>query len=619
MSEDRSKSAGRLEPLRRLTSKKVLKHASSGKTVLWGARSPLLRMLAAPVWVFILLWVAIQPSAYGQSSSYARLVGSVKDETGAVLPGVEVTATAQATNTPRTSIGNDRGDYVVDKLIPGLYDITAELPGFRTAAFLDFRLEVTQVARLDITLEIGEITLKPVVVTGRAPIIDTDNAEVGSVVEEQKILDLPLRGRDLVKLAYLTAGATQERPQEIDPNRTGGFGGGYPSFNGLYSHSNQITLDGSNNQGYTTQSPAVQATPETVQEFKVITHNYSAEYGRVAGAVISMLSKSGTNEYHGHAWYYFRDTRFDAANFFTNKLGGEKLPVNYKIFGGSLGGPVVKDRTFFHAHYERFIDDFERPDFVTVPSLAMRNGDFSGEGASGPIPQLYDPFSVVDGQRTPFAGNQIPRSRWSPVYQKLMELMPPPEPNVPGVSAQNYSFPNTRNSRINKYSIRGDHHFSGGDTLFGRFSWQNTPQTRHRNCCLGVPGAELHGIMRSFEDPGRGWQSAVGWVNSMGSNLVTELNVSTWKEGWVLARRLDEVNWAEELGYDDADLFPVFYPDGSRGPGGHPGIFLRGYSYWNTAGHGSLSDWGLGFKYSASWRRGSHYLVSVRKPGFSEL
>ena len=552
-------------------------------------------MLYLSFWLLVLS--GHQPPAYGQSSTYARLVGTVRDQSGGVVPGVEVTATALTTNAVRTTITDDRWDYLIDKLIAGPYDVESELPGFKISISRNLRLEVAQVARMDFVMTPGDIS-DEVTVLAQSVIIDTDNVEVGAVVEEQKILDLPLRDRDLVKLAYLTAGATQERPQEIGPESV--FGGGYPSFNGLYSHSNQITLDGSNNQGYTTQSPAVQATPETVQEFKVITHNYSAEYGRVAGAVISMLSKSGTNEYHGHAWYYFRDTRFDAANFFTNKLGGEKLPVNYKIFGGSIGGPVVKDRTFFHAHYERFIDDFERPDFVTVPSLAMRNGDFSGEGASGPIPQLYDPFNVVDGQRTPFAGNQISRSRWSPVYQKLMELMPPPEPNVPGVSAKNYSFPNTRNSRINKYSIRGDHHFAGDDTLFGRFSWQNTPRTRHRSCCTGVPGAELHGIMRVFEDFGRGWQSAVGWVNSMAANLVTELNVSIWKEGWVLSRRLDEVNWAEELGYDDADLFPVFYPDGSRGPGGHPGIFLNGYSEWNQGGHGSLSDWGMGFKYSAS-------------------
>ena len=208
----------------------------------------------------------------------------------------------------------------------------------------------------------------------------------------------------------------------------GFYGGGYPAFNGLYLSSNQITLDGTNNQSYMTRRPAVPLTPETVQEFKVVTNNYSAEYGRVGGAVISMLSKSGSNELHGHGWYYIRDERFDAANFFTNKLGGNQLPVDYQIFGGSVGGPIIKDRTFFHTHYERFIDNLELPAFLTVPSQNLRDGDFSGSGPSGPIPQLYNPFDVVDGQRLPFADNRIPRSLWSPVYSKMMELMAPPPP-----------------------------------------------------------------------------------------------------------------------------------------------------------------------------------------------
>ena len=160
-------------------------------------------------------------------------------------------------------------------------------------------------------MEPGDIS-EQVTVTGQSTIIDTDNAEVAAVIEEKKILDLPLAGRDMVKLAYLTTGGTQER-QEIGYSTLYAYGGGYPTFNGLYSHSNQIQLDGSNNMGYITQRPTVQPTPETVQEFKVITNNYSAEYGRVGGAVITMLSKSGSNEFHGHAWYYFRDEGLDAA------------------------------------------------------------------------------------------------------------------------------------------------------------------------------------------------------------------------------------------------------------------------------------------------------------------
>ena len=281
-----------------------------------------------------------------------------------------------------------------------------------------------------------------------------------------------------------------------------------------------------------TQRPATRPTPETVQEFKIITNNYSAEYGRAAGAVISVLSKSGTNDLHGHAWYYFRD--------------------------------------------ERFVDDFDSPGFTqTAPTLAARNGDLSGEGSFGPIPQFYDPFQVIDGQRMPFDGNVIPQSRWHPIYAKLMELAPVPEPNVAGASARNYDAFRSLYSRVHKFSIRGDHHFDNEDTVFGRF----------------------------------GWQMGLGWVNPISSNLVTELNVSLWRADWLLDKPENEFDWGQALGYDDAHLNPVFYPDGSRGTGGMPGTAVQGYVGWGTGWRfWTVDDWGLDLKYTTSWKRGSHYL-----------
>ena len=293
-----------------------------------------------------------------------------------------------------------------------------------------------------------------------------------------------------------------------------------------------------------------------------------------------------------HGWYYFRDEGFDAAGFFANKVGSPKLPVNYQILGGSVGGPLVKDRTFFHAHYERFNDDFERVAFLTVPSAGMLAGDFSGAGPTGQIPQLYNPLNVVDGLRQPFANNQIPSSMTNPVYQAVLGEIPPPAPNVSGATSANYSYPNTRNTRVNKYSLRGDHHFANDDTLFSRFSWQNTPEE----------------VYRQFQDRSHGWQTAIGWVNPMGANLVTELNVSLWKFSWLISRPLEDNDWATQLGYDDAARHPVYYEDGSRGPGGLPRISPSGYNGWRGAVESPLADWGMGYKYTASWRRGDHYL-----------
>ena len=287
------------------------------------------------------------PLAYGQAATFSRLLGTVRDQTGAVVPGVEVTATATATNIPHMAVTNDRGDYVVDKLIPGFYDISAELPGFKVARSLGVRLEVQTVSRVDLTMEPGDIS-EQVTVTGQSTIIDTDNAEVAAVIEEKKILDLPLAGRDMVKLAYLTTGGTQER-QEIGYSTLYAYGGGYPTFNGLYSHSNQIQLDGSNNMGYITQRPTVQPTPETVQEFKVITNNYSAEYGAWAGRSSPCSPRAGATSSTAmpgttsgtRVWMRPISSR--------TAHGLDKLPVDYHIGGGSIGGPVLKDKTFFHA------------------------------------------------------------------------------------------------------------------------------------------------------------------------------------------------------------------------------------------------------------------------------
>ena len=568
------------------------------------------RVVSGLISVYVLvLFLLVLATAYGQSTTYGRFVGTVEDQSGAVVPGVDVTATAKATNVGSPGVSDDRGNYLIDKLIPGLYTVKAELSGFKTQVREDVRLELTQVARVDFTMVPGEIA-EQVTVVGQSTIIDTDAVEVAAVVEEKKILNLPLPRRDLLQLAYLATGGTRELPPDRVYRGDGfdtTFGGGSPAFNGLYPHSNQISLDGANNQSNFTQRPVVQATPETIQEFKVITNNYSAEYGRVGGAVISMLSKSGSNEFHGHAWYYLRDERFDAANFFTNKFGGTQLPVDYQVFGGSLGGSIIKDRTFFHAHYERFIDDLQQPGFLTVPSAAMTGGDLSGAGATGSIPQLYNPFDVVNGQRQPFDRNQIPRSLWNPISRKLMELIPPPPPNVSGVTDNNYSFARTNNLRITKYSIRGDHHFSGGDTLFGRFSWQDTP-ARNNFTAYPLPGADLNGALEYGSNVHHGGQSAVGWVNPVGPNLVGELSVSVWDFSWRRFIPVEDRDWAQELGYDDAQLHPVYNPDGSRGLGGLPTLSPRGYSSWFSAWNSGFGDKGFGLKYSLSGRRGNHYL-----------
>jgi hypothetical protein len=548
---------------------------------------------------------------FGQlSATQARLVGTVTDPSGAVVPGVDVTAVHKATSVVSRTATNERGDYLLDGLRPGVYDVGAEISGFKKQVFAAVNLQTGQYGRVDFVLETGAIA-ETVTVTGRSPVLDTEKAEMGSVVEERMIRDLPLRGRDLVKLAYLTTGGTQETVEiggSTGVNLTGNAYGAGAAFNGLSGTSNQITLDGANNVSAISTRMAVSPTPETVQEFKLVTNNYSAEHGKVGGAVISMATKSGTNQFHGDAWFYLRDESMDANRFFNNRTGAGKLPVDYRILGGAFGGPISRNRTFFYGTYEHFADDLSITAFATVPSLARRAGDFSAPGlAGGPVAwtQLYDPYTVADGRRAAFAGNVIPASRINPFAARLMQLLPIPAPNVAGANVNNYSYPSTTSSRIEKVSVRVDHHLAGGSTLFGRFNRQDTPGTRH-NGLIGAPGM-LAGVYQFFENPGAGYNLAGGWVKPFGARLVSELNVSGWKSDWLLARALDQENWEERLGFDTASLYPVRNADGSRGPGGMPWVNLTNYMGWSGAAEQPLGDWGVEARYSLAWRKGDHF------------
>src|SRR5438093_7098112 len=366
------------------------------------------------------------PAVFGRSSTYARLIGTVTDQGGGVMPGVTVTALNKGTNIARTAVTDERGDYLIDKLIPGMYDLSVEQPGFRKQVATGVRLAVEQVGRVDFSLSAGGGN-EQVTVTGQTPGIDTATAELGAVVDEKKILDLPLGNRKLNKLAYLTTGGIQTSQTTTD---TPIYGAGLPAFNGLDPTSNQVNFDGANNVGITISAPVVAPTPETIQEFKIITNNYSAEYGRVSGAVISLVSRSGTNQFHGNAWEYLSKEGLNANSFFNNRVGRAKPPVDRNTFGGAVGGPIFKNKTFFFANYERFIDDFSAPRFTTVPTAAELAGDFSkGDGPWG-RQSIFDPSNVVNGARVQFPNNVIPASRISAVSKRVLDLVPYPVANT---------------------------------------------------------------------------------------------------------------------------------------------------------------------------------------------
>src|SRR4051794_2715991 len=366
----------------------------------------------------------------------ASLTGNATDKSGAALAGVHITVLNEATNTSLAATTDSAGAYSVLNLIPGKYTVNASLNGFGPVVYRGFELQVSQEARLDFTMELGTLEQR-VEVVGNAQLLQTENASVGQVINNTAISSLPLNGRNFVQLAILAPGVTGldyaqsatinagTRPDELRP------GGTALQANGASNYSNQVLLDGIDNTEMISHTFVVRPPVEGVQEFKVLTNNTGAEYGRAGGAVVLMTTKSGTNRVAGSLFEYLRNETLDARNFFA-RADGPKPPYKLNQFGGSLSGPVMlphysgKNRTFFFTDYEGYREVFGSPLVVTVPTAAERAGNFQGATASGIFDALTTRANPAGGAsiRTRFAGDVIPANRFDPIGVALANLYP---------------------------------------------------------------------------------------------------------------------------------------------------------------------------------------------------
>jgi len=332
---------------------------------------------------FILSFVLIGlMQANGLWAQTGTILGVVQDETDAVLPGVSVTATNTGTNQSRTVISDDEGRYRVPQLPSGTYEVEAELSGFSTAVRRPIVLVLDSQAVVNFNLSIGQITER-VVVTGEASLVETTSAVTANLVDDRQIRDLPLNGRDLVQLALLQEGVVQNTK---NLKTQGGNDGIFVSMAGARIHQNAFLLDGTDIRGARGNMPAGAAGSvagiETIKEFKVITGAFSAEYGQFTGGVITAITKSGTNDLHGSVYNYHRNAALDARNYFDvdplNPLERSKVPNFIRNqFGFSLGGPIVKDKTFIFGSLE-VVKVRQKlnpgPDGILVLSDAARDG-----------------------------------------------------------------------------------------------------------------------------------------------------------------------------------------------------------------------------------------------------
>ena len=453
----------------------------------------------------------VLPAAASAQLDTGTIVGKVADESGAVLPGVTVTLTQDATGVSVTTVTNASGEYVFPGQRIGKYTVTAELQGFKKSAYSGVQLSVQARLQLDFTLGVGAVT-EQITVTGRAELLQTQSADIGHIVEERQIQDLPLLGRRYSELAYLTPGVVAA-PAGISSRGEDSFF----NANGNYATWNNYTLDGADNNSFSTnlqeRSPQVVQPPiDALQEFKVQTRTYSAEFGKAAGAVINASIKQGTNQFRGSGFEFFRDEAFNANTWDNNRAQRPKGEFNQHIAGFTLGGPVMRGKTFFFGDYQATRTDRALSQTATVPTAAMRRGDLSELTGTMNANNPFVPAGCVDA-----ANRRINPSCIDPVAAKLINLYP--LPNVPGAGFFNNNFISngTLKNDINQFDIRLDHNLSTRDNVFARYSFSQTD--RSEPPVLGDPVASGDFSSNYLI---RGQNAVAGWSRIFGASLFSE-------------------------------------------------------------------------------------------------
>ena len=344
----------------------------------------------------------------------ADIVGRVADTSGAVLPGATVTVTHAGTGTVRSQPTSSTGDYSFNLLPIGSYEVKIELSGFKTQTS-KVALTSGDRVRVDGALEVGALS-ETVLVTGESPLLQTDASNVSSLVTEKALQELPIQERNIYRYVQLLPGAN-EGPGANSPGRPDERRQTHAvSVNGAGTIENNHLIDGADNNERLQGTAGVRVSIDAVAEVKVQTNLYAAELGRTSGGVINIITKSGTNNFSGSLFELTRRARFDERTYFAT----EDPIRSQDQFGGSLGGPIFRNRTFFFGDYEGYRLEEGQPNLITVPTAAMRNGDFS---ALLPGTVIYDPTATP---RTPFPNNVIPQNRIDPIARNLMQLYPAP-------------------------------------------------------------------------------------------------------------------------------------------------------------------------------------------------
>jgi Carboxypeptidase regulatory-like domain len=541
----------------------------------------------------VLVMIVFVHNAVAQSQ-FGQITGLIADQNKSSIPGADITITNVDTGVENKAVTNQDGNYTVLSLVPGQYRITASKEGFSTVTQKGIVLQVAQTARVDLALQVGQVT-QQVTVNASGEVLQTETADIGNVVSQSGVVNLPLNGRDYLTLATLVPGTN-----------SAGLGQSYfgmpennLNVNGMRQSATAYVIDGADvMEQFTSGSPYTPA-PDAIQEFRVETNNMTAQYGG-GGAIINVALKSGTNGFHGDAYDFLRNNALDARNYFS--LTTPELRFNE--FGGTIGGPIKKDKLFFFGDYQgtRIIQGIT--DDTPVPTAAELQGNFVGQ------PQINNPYT---GQ--PVAGNQIPPNAISPQAAFFLNFIP--AANSPGGT---YVQTVNGDTTLDQYDIRIDAHLRDADLL--AFTWSQEIGN------VTTPGATpLNG---GTSGPNKGEFTNVNWTHTFGSNRVNQANYSYTRETATETGQGIGTNYTVQAGiggFEDTSLLdpgpPSITINGYTSPSGYtidgyPFLpLVQVYNHYNVGDvftdvigrhsitFGGNARWYDGFNTNGAWSRGS--------------
>ncbi|MBI4910416.1 MAG: TonB-dependent receptor [Acidobacteria bacterium] len=522
--------------------------------------------------------------------------GEVKDPTGAMLPGVVITLTNQSTNAVRTAITNDSGAYSFPALVPGPYKVRAEKAGFKTSTSDVLELQVQQQARLDLRMEVGSVS-ESIEVVASGALLSTENATVGTVVDNKRIVELPLNGRNYLQLTALAPNVSYgfSTAGQSDARQGGDRSAQNISVAGIRNNFNRFTLDGVENTDPNFNSYVIFPSAEALQEFKVQSGIYPAEFGRGA-TQINVSTKGGGNTFHGAAYEFLRNGSLDGKQYDFTGRPFQKDPFRWNQFGFTLSGPVLipklfngKNKLFFMTNYEWFRQRRIVQALYTLPNAGQRGGNFNDV-----VGGIFDPATrVVSGgsvTASPFPGNVIPTSRLAATSQKLLEFYP--APNIPGLLSQNHQIGQGRPVNKDQFIQRFDFNESARSQWFGRYSRSDENLT---NEALQLNGTSII-------------TKATQWM-ATNTRVITNSLVNETRFGYTKFYNTT----GPELAFSRDVVGTLGIKGLASGPPvqwGIPGIGITGYSGFGNSSEGPYENNNSAMQVinNVSWIKGKHSL-----------